>query len=247
MQESDRTDRPCLEPEGNCDGTGASGQQTLALSPSAFLHFHPPSSPPLDSLLHVTALGTSPSDSTFCTQHMSKFSRRPSAGNDLGYSLDKLDAASSSSGDNGAGSASVTRPSSIHKQGLYEQDQFDAGFGAQQQQEEVQPDLDYRQGPSLHDDSDLSNDTHGEVGKGLQRNLQARHLTMISLGKKKNKNKALLLLRLRCSLYLISTPARTNEPWPIWFGSTRETLLFFFTLCFALCDRRSIFFFLPSF
>ena len=36
---------------------------------------------------------------------------------------------------------------------------------------------------SLHDDSDLSNDVHGEVGKGLQRNLQARHLTMISLGK----------------------------------------------------------------
>ncbi|KAF9162836.1 hypothetical protein BGX21_001847 [Mortierella sp. AD011] len=35
---------------------------------------------------------------------------------------------------------------------------------------------------SLHDDSDLSNDVHGEVGKGLQRNLQARHLTMISLG-----------------------------------------------------------------
>ncbi|KAG0201683.1 hypothetical protein BGX28_005566 [Mortierella sp. GBA30] len=40
----------------------------------------------------------------------------------------------------------------------------------------------HRAGKSLHDDSDLSNDTHGEVGKGLQRNLQARHLTMISLG-----------------------------------------------------------------
>jgi amino acid permease len=39
-------------------------------------------------------------------------------------------------------------------------------------------------GANLHDDSDLSNDTHGEVGKGLQRNLQARHLTMISLGKR---------------------------------------------------------------
>ncbi|KAG0097798.1 hypothetical protein BGZ93_001949 [Podila epicladia] len=37
-------------------------------------------------------------------------------------------------------------------------------------------------GANLHDDSDLSNDKHGEVGKGLQRNLQARHLTMISLG-----------------------------------------------------------------
>ncbi|KAI1316311.1 hypothetical protein EDD11_010154 [Mortierella claussenii] len=35
---------------------------------------------------------------------------------------------------------------------------------------------------SLHDDSDLGNPTIGEVGKGLQRNLQARHLTMISLG-----------------------------------------------------------------
>ncbi|KAF9138448.1 hypothetical protein BG015_002381 [Linnemannia schmuckeri] len=34
----------------------------------------------------------------------------------------------------------------------------------------------------LHDDSDLSNDTDGQVGKGLQRNLEARHLTMISLG-----------------------------------------------------------------
>ncbi|KAF9208562.1 hypothetical protein BGZ49_008429 [Haplosporangium sp. Z 27] len=40
----------------------------------------------------------------------------------------------------------------------------------------------YYKAQSLHDDSDLSNDTHGEVGKGLQRNLQARHLTMISLG-----------------------------------------------------------------
>ncbi|KAF9112295.1 hypothetical protein BGX27_003654 [Mortierella sp. AM989] len=35
---------------------------------------------------------------------------------------------------------------------------------------------------SLHDDSDLGGNIHGEVGKGLQRNLQARHLTMISLG-----------------------------------------------------------------
>lgn len=34
----------------------------------------------------------------------------------------------------------------------------------------------------LHDDSDLSNDAVGQVGKGLQRNLEARHLTMISLG-----------------------------------------------------------------
>ncbi|KAG0290789.1 hypothetical protein BGZ96_005764 [Linnemannia gamsii] len=34
----------------------------------------------------------------------------------------------------------------------------------------------------LHDDSDLSNDANGQVGKGLQRNLEARHLTMISLG-----------------------------------------------------------------
>ncbi|KAG0327207.1 hypothetical protein BGZ99_008188 [Dissophora globulifera] len=35
---------------------------------------------------------------------------------------------------------------------------------------------------SLHDDADLSNSQTGEVGKGLQRNLQARHLAMISLG-----------------------------------------------------------------
>jgi len=35
---------------------------------------------------------------------------------------------------------------------------------------------------SLHDDADLGAHT-AEVGKGLQRNLAARHLTMISLGK----------------------------------------------------------------
>ncbi|KAG0366557.1 lysine-specific permease [Gamsiella multidivaricata] len=35
---------------------------------------------------------------------------------------------------------------------------------------------------SLHDDTDLSNPTTGDVGQGLQRNLAARHLTMISLG-----------------------------------------------------------------
>ncbi|KAG0003254.1 hypothetical protein BGZ79_001293 [Entomortierella chlamydospora] len=47
----------------------------------------------------------------------------------------------------------------------------------------IQEDESYNyKGKSLHDDSDLSNDVHGEVGKGLQRNLQARHLTMISLG-----------------------------------------------------------------
>jgi len=35
--------------------------------------------------------------------------------------------------------------------------------------------------PSLHDDADLHTST-AQVGEGLQRNLQARHLTMISLG-----------------------------------------------------------------
>jgi hypothetical protein len=35
---------------------------------------------------------------------------------------------------------------------------------------------------SFHDDADPGSGT-AEVGKGLQRNLQARHLTMISLGK----------------------------------------------------------------
>lgn len=35
---------------------------------------------------------------------------------------------------------------------------------------------------SFHDDADPGTGT-AEVGKGLQRNLQARHLTMISLGK----------------------------------------------------------------
>ncbi|KAF8931771.1 hypothetical protein BGZ52_011764, partial [Haplosporangium bisporale] len=34
--------------------------------------------------------------------------------------------------------------------------------------------------PSLHNDTDLHTST-AQVGEGLQRNLQARHLTMISL------------------------------------------------------------------
>ncbi|KAG0041276.1 hypothetical protein BGZ83_002070, partial [Gryganskiella cystojenkinii] len=106
----------------------------------------------------------------------SKYSRRPSTGSTGdGYQMDRFTPGSSS----GTTSASTTRPSSILKQGLHEQDS--GNNNNYDYEEEPQADHDYRQGPSLHDDSDLSNDKHGEVGKGLQRNLQARHLTMISL------------------------------------------------------------------
>lgn len=45
------------------------------------------------------------------------------------------------------------------------------------------PYSDQKISPSLHDDTDLHTST-AAVGEGLQRNLQARHLTMISLGKR---------------------------------------------------------------
>ncbi|KAF9581563.1 hypothetical protein BGW38_001380, partial [Lunasporangiospora selenospora] len=56
------------------------------------------------------------------------------------------------------------------------------GFNPDDDDDDAEYSRNLSSGKSLHDDSDLNNNAHGEADRGLQRNLKARHLTMISLG-----------------------------------------------------------------